>query len=156
MPLLPFSHARFGNASRLTTLCWPIVLLSSGQTRADSAAPSQRHKAGGVFYPPETSNHKTLHPISHLLISASIPSSLSHFLSFHQLPPLLSRLSHPPSLIHSATTLSVRLSVSAGLSGSFLISLLPMRLSLSWKGDWGRPFSHWLTTGNSWRRGWCQ
>ena len=131
---------------------------SSSSTRVklgqDSAAPSQRCKAGGIFYPPETSNHKTLHPISHLLIS--IPSSLSHFLSFHQLPPLLSRLSHPPSLIHSAATLSVRLSVSAGLSGSFLISLLPMRLSLSWKGDWGRPFSHWLTTGNSWRRGWCQ
>lgn len=37
----------------------------------------------------------------------------------------------PSSLLHSTATLSVRLSVSAELSGSFLISLLPMRLSLS-------------------------
>lgn len=98
---------------------------------------------------------KIQHSTNPYVAYLALPSPSSVSLSIPWLA--FSLLSHPPPLPRSSTLqrLSVRLSLSAGLSGSFLISLLPMRLSLNWKGDWGRPFSHWLTTGNSWR-GWCQ
>lgn len=117
------------NFCNTSHLCW-----HGGQTGPHTAAPS----------PPCFNSQHILQRRPPPIYESQPPSCLSVCPFTSRLPLVRLTLLHSPT----ATALSVRLSVSAGLSGSFLISLLPMRLSLSWKGDWGRPFSHRLTTGN--------